>query len=257
MAPRTGVGAPERACQSGGTDAMNEKRRLLFAVGRWMGNDRSTGIRARRTPFRVLRHSSRRVNGATLVEFVVAVPFLLMLVLAVLQSALFFMARSQLGFAVEYAAQYAALRHGTIDSLKQGLALGLVSLQPGSALPGVLDLGNRIRAARTLIADPRGLVRVERISPVDSCFADWGDPIPNSHLRFRARGAGVTSGLSIQDCNVLKVRVVYGYRPPLPIVRHLLFATLMRLDPGENLYRVERLPIEAMAVRHMQSDTKR
>lgn len=198
-----------------------------------------------------------RQFGATLVEFVVVAPLVLVLVLAIVQIALLSIARSQLNFAVEYAVQFAATRNGTLKALEQGLAVGLASMHAGAVRPGPLDLAERLAAARRMLSDPRGFVRIQRLSPSAACFADWGNPLPSRHLRFRSRAVGAHSGLSVQACNVLNVRVVYGYRPPVPLVRHLLFATLQRLEPDEPLYLAERLPIEAIAARYMQSDAIR
>ena len=205
-------------------------------------------------------------KGATLVEFLVVAPMMLLLILGIVQSAFFFIAKTQVNYATDVAVRYAATRNGTVQSLQNGLRMGLLSMQSGSSTPGAADLAQRYAAIRTAMLNPLdNPVTVQRLNPTPNCFADWGvasggrgspRAIPNAHLNFRPTNVGARSRLSVQDCNILKVRVVYGYRPVTPIIRQLLMQTLRTIDPLNTMYMRDRIPIEAVALVHMQSDVR-
>lgn len=215
---------------------------------------------------RKMRLASCGQKGATLVEFVIVAPMMLLLILGLVQSAFFFIAKTQVNYATDLAARYAATRNGTIKTVESGLKIGLLSMQSGDSTPGALDLGKRYAALELAMKNPLDMpVTVQRLSPTPACFSDWAvssgargstRAIPNAHLNFRPTTAGARSKLSVQDCNILKVRVVYGYKPVTPIIRQLLMTTLRTLDPLNTLYMRDRIPIEAVALVHMQSDVR-
>lgn len=203
-------------------------------------------------------------RGATLVEFVIVAPMILLLILGVVQSAFFFIAKTQVNYATDLAARYAATRNGTLKTVESGLKTGLLSMQSGDSTPGAIDLGKRYAALELAMNNPLDMpVTVQRLNPTPACFTDWGVSngpksrsriIPNAHLNFRPTTAGNSSKLSLQDCNILKIRVVYGYRPVTPLIRQLLMTTLRAMDPLNTMYMRDRIPIEAVALVHMQSD---
>lgn len=202
---------------------------------------------------------ARYQQGATLVEFLVVAPLILFLILGIAQSAFFHMAKTQVNYAADFAARYASTRNGTERSIKKGLKIGLVSLQGGSSSPGATDLAERYGKAVLAFENPIDIAAsFQRINPTRACFRDWGvgtqQTIPNAHLNFRSSRVGRDSGLSIQDCNILKIRLVYGYKPVTPLIRQLLMSTLRTMYPQNAMYKRDRIPIEAIAIVHMQSE---
>lgn len=198
--------------------------------------------------------SGRRMSGATLVEFVIVLPWLALVLLGMAQLALLLLVRSQLNLATWQAARHASMHNATPAALRHGLLAGLAGMQPAQAPPGLTDLYQRVTLARMQLDHPLPLVRIERLMPIPACFRDWGSPLPNQLLHLRDRRRGPLSGLSVQECNVLKVRVVYAYRPVMPVVRQVWLATMRQLVPHEPLYRAGRIPVETVAVVHMHSD---
>lgn len=197
--------------------------------------------------------------GATLVEFLVVAPLVLFLILGLIQSAFFHIAKTQVNYAAEVAARYASTRNGTERSIKKGLKVGLMSLQTGSSSPGSIDLARRHAKAVLAFEHPiDAAASFQRLNPTAACFRDWGagpqGAIPNAHLNFRSSTPGRHSSLSLQDCNILKIRLVYGYKPVTPLIRQVLMTTLRTLYPSNPMYMRDRIPIEAVAIVHMQSD---
>lgn len=83
-----------------------------------------------------------------------------------------------------------------------------------------------------------------------------GRALPNSDLPQRSNAVG-SSGVNVQDANLLKVYAVYGAPMIVPIIGPL-FALALALndDLGEfekALLRKNRLPVIASATVHMQS----
>lgn len=239
------------AASSAGTQG---ERRVFIAAIRWQVASRVHSGAYSRLRFPLRSQLRSRLRGASLVEFVIAVPALMVLFLALAQLSLMMIVRAQLDYATERAARHAALHNGTAAALREGLLPGLAGMQPGNGEPSMLDLQQRMLAARLLLQ--AGLVRVERIAPAPACFVDWGSPIPNSFQDARPSRPGRHSGLSVQDCNILKVRVIYAYKPVMPVIRHLWLATLRALFPLEPIYHLGRIPVEASAIVHMHSDVK-
>lgn len=206
--------------------------------------------------------SAKLQHGATVVEFLVVAPMVIFLILGIMQSAFFYMAKTQVNYAAEFAARYASTRNGTERAIKKGLKAGLISLQGGSSSPGPADLARRYARAVLAFDNPVDVAAsFQRINPTEACFRDWGagaqKVIPNAHLNFRSSRTGRDSGLSIQDCNILKIRLVYGYKPVTPLIRQVLMTTLRTMYPLNPMYRRDRIPIEAVAIVHMQSDVRR
>ena len=96
-------------------------------------------------------------------------------------------------------------------------------------------------------------------------FQDFGRPnarrqieLPNDALTYRDPQAGARSGESIQDANLLKVRVTYGAPLIVPLVNRLIVAWVSTVTPGlsptERAYLAAgRLPIVAQAIVRLQT----
>jgi hypothetical protein len=120
----------------------------------------------------VVSRASQRGAGA--LEFVVAVPAMLLLGLLIWQWALVMQSRAIVDFAAREAARYGALGHAAPEAIEQGIISGLTPLWvsnaelagPASALPA--------SAVRFDVAVRAGWLTWRQLSPTRESFADWG-----------------------------------------------------------------------------------
>lgn len=169
-------------------------------------------------------------------------------------------------------------------SILNGLALGMMPLFTHGT--GLDDLYKAYQVAEgEVIAH----ACIDYLQPYQSSFLDWGIvelqnadryllKIPNDTLRYRKPLAydlntansgdqkapfdpdlvGPFSRISMQETNVLKIRVRYQYELRIPIINTLIVSLAAGLDTdpdafSRNAYANGRLPIEAMATTRMQS----
>lgn len=237
--------------------------RLGIAAG-----DRAVHPALRRLPAPAARavpvHAQR---GAALVEFVVVGPLLTLIGLAMLQQSMMFFAKNQLNHATFMAARAGSLGHANLATVKKAYAAALVPLYGGGT--NAAELAASLAKATTEVA----LADVEILNPTAESFADFGNNpelqqkygtgskrvIPNTGLGFKGTGVGGTSGQSIQDANLIKVRITHGYEPKIPIVSTVYLAYLRAGDPGTNprytaLLAAKRIPVVTNVTLQMQSD---
>jgi len=62
-----------------------------------------------------------------------------------------------------------------------------------------------------------------------------GTQIPNDTLSYRTTTAGGSSKISIQDANILHIRVTYCYRLIVPIIDRILYATTNAISPATHV----------------------
>lgn len=217
-------------------------------------------------------------TGQSLVEFIIAFIILIMLGLGAIQMGLIYRAKTTLEYAALQAARAGAVHHGNPAAIKFGLARGLAPLyaNEASVSGAAMGLTESIAAACNPL-----VTRYQLINPTKKAFQDFkykykkiGWAIPNDNLAFRSHKPGAKSKLTLQDANVLKIRVVYQYRLIVPIIDSIIgavinndtpkrFGTLEWMQTGAAKYREIRevmhpeqhvyLPIEASAIVRMQS----
>ena len=175
--------------------------------------------------------------GAGAVEFLISIPIVLLLILGSLQASLLYQARLQLEVATQEAARAGALHGGDLNEIREGLARGLTPLYTHGQ--GVADLA-KARARAEVAART---ATIEILSPTQEALADhkefgrlplddktgqaltpggnWGWGIPESQLGYRKTALGGQSGLSIQDANLLKIRVTYHHPMIMPFIDRL------------------------------------
>jgi hypothetical protein len=111
--------------------------------------------------------------------------------------------------------------------------------------------------------------KIAIINPTKEAFDDFGEnvkvsnktikEIPNDHLRFRERAVGKSSAVNIQDANLLKIEVTYGYKMVVPLINRLTAAALKKLDPVNTAYYSAdppRLPIKSVALVRMHTPAR-
>ena len=230
-------------------------------------------------------NAPRPHRGATLVEMVVVMPTLLFLVLAIWQTATAFQAKSALNYATFEAARAGSVAHASVDSMTTALRKAMLPYYGGGR--NVAELVQAAdRAAADLGAD--GL-RIEIISPSQESFQDYNSPalqkkyntnepvIPNAGIdelkcpRDPERAdcshdpASNASGQTLQDANLLKLRVTFGIpqAKQMPLVGPLYTWALNKMGAGEGdafkqgLLNAGRIPIVSHVVLRMQSDAIR
>ncbi|WP_416394978.1 polymorphic toxin-type HINT domain-containing protein [Allohahella sp. A8] len=212
------------------------------------------------------RHFGSR--GAGVIEFWVACLALLPLVLGGTQAALVYNAKTILNQATFEAARIGAVQHGVPAPMQEELARRMASLYGPTQdhtsftqayAKALVDIntpalpGQRIGSGTQL--------RV--LNPTQEAFQDFGSEIdgqkqiPNHHLKRRGTEVGSRSKVNIQDANLLKIEVTYGYKLSVPIIAPLIGAVMQVADPANaNFYKADpvRLPIKASALVRMHSN---
>ncbi len=221
--------------------------------------------------------SSRREHGATLVEFIIAAPLVLFILLVLMQYALLFHAKSQLNYAT-----FEAARAGTVTNARPA-AIRAAFDRAMTGYHGGGTTSAELAAARTKALAEAPFARIEILSPTRESFNDFHSPalatrmeatgrvIPNTHLAHLncpidrpgcqhdpARNA---SGQTLQDANLLKLRISYG----IPVIKQIPLAgpfmaralAVLDSDDGDafrsGLIADGRIPIVAHTVMRMQS----
>jgi outer membrane protein OmpA-like peptidoglycan-associated protein/uncharacterized membrane protein (UPF0127 family) len=179
--------------------------------------------------------ASRSERGASAVEMAVMLPAALFAVLLVMQGALVYHAKGQANLAAMSAARAGSMAHATESSLRLGFAKGLVPLMGGG--------GDASEIAAMLIqaGTQAALADIEILSPNREAFDDYPSALAAQRLRDEGMtvdepviqnmsiaglscpwvAAGATaacqpdpatnaSGQSLQDANLLKVRITWG-----------------------------------------------
>ncbi|MFC3374635.1 OmpA family protein [Rugamonas sp. CCM 8940] len=213
------------------------------------------------------RQPGRRQRGAALIELVVVGPLLTMMGLGVTQYSQLFFAKNQLNHATMLAARAGSVGNASIDSIKQAYAAGLVPLFGGGS--NAAELAESLANARKSVDEN---AYVDMLNPTKEAFADFNDPalqatlktgskrvISNRGLAFKSQQVGATSGETIQDANLIKLRIIHGISPAVPIVGRIYKAYLQWQDTGEdprmtNLISKGLVPVVSHVTLQMQSD---
>ena len=196
-----------------------------------------------------------RQQASTMVELLLALPAVMVLGLGIAQFTLVYQAKHALDYALTQAARQGAVGHASPESIRQGLANGLVPY-----LYGANDWAGLLAAeARALdhVAQGAALgwIELRQRSPSQESFEDWAEPavdtmgepvpgmveIPNDNLdnrRLRTQPQSGVAGIhqsepigrlsnqTLADANLLRLELVYGVRLAVPVVGSLIIRTL-------------------------------
>lgn len=205
-------------------------------------------------------------RGSAMTEFVVVGPLITLLGLSILQYGLLFFAKNQINHASFMAARAGSVANANLESVETAFATALVPLYGGGQSPP--ELAAALTRAK---ADLAGNLRIELLNPTRESFDDWNDPalqaalntggkrvIPNSNLAVRGQQVGATSGQTIYDANLIKLRITHGYEPKVPIVSNIYGVYLKWLDSGTDSFHSKlvaagRIPVVISATMQMQS----
>lgn len=233
--------------------------------------------------------------GQSMVELLIIIPVMLLLIFGTIQFALVYHAKITLNYAAFEAVRAGSINCnkkyqdynnkctsevGQFDAVKEGFARGMAPLysyyEPNGSKRAELQqpAGNQVEAfqqGRAKIYDEFGsdlhLIRIERLNPTKKSFTDFAvdGVIPNDNLMYRSRISGGGSHQSIQDANLLHLRITYWYPLYVPFINKIMFNSFIcckdrSSDSGckwanDPVCSAEepRIPITAAAVMRMQA----
>jgi hypothetical protein len=184
-----------------------------------------------------------------------------------------FFAKNQVNHATFMAARAGAMDHANSATILAAYEQALAPMFGGGS--NVLEVQAARQKARNdveygLQGAPSAYIRM--LNPTAESFEDWKEPklavkyntggkrvIPNSNLSSKDQRIGASSGQTIYDANLLKLRILHGYEPKIPVARTVFVAYLKAMDPGNDpeytaLVQAGRIPLSINVTLHMQSD---
>lgn len=217
-------------------------------------------------------------RGATLVEFVVVVPTLLFMLMSLVQYGLLYHTKGQLNYAAFEAARAGTVQHADPGAIRAAFARAMTGYYGGGTTTAQLAAARARAAADTAIA-----ARIEILSPTKESFDDYHSPalaarlgagarvIPNANLAFLdcpidrpgcpRNPAANSSGQTLADANLLKLRITYGIpsEKQIPLAGPFMTRALAFLNGGDSdafrrgLVAAGRIPVVTHTVMRMQS----
>jgi hypothetical protein len=179
----------------------------------------------------------RRSSGQAMVEYIILFPVLLLLVLGTIQIALIYQAKFTLNYATFMGARQGALKNAKMTAIKDGVAAGMTPLfmrWDGTGNPGLVSLSKARVIAAIEVFNPMTST-VEIINPTKKAFDDLAAgaaELPNDNLMYRS---GLGDGMSIQDANLLKIRVTYCVKLVVPFANRLIYSMVNGIQGMKNL----------------------
>ncbi|MDP2369506.1 TadE/TadG family type IV pilus assembly protein [Rhodoferax sp.] len=179
-------------------------------------------------------------RGQSATEFLVIFPALVLLVFGIIQFGLLYQARATLNHATMLAARAGALHNGSASEMRAALARGLAPLFAAQASAE----GYAAALLKAQVEASAALAALDVLNPSADALADFGrarldggagSELPNDTLNYRSTTAGGKSKLSIQDANLLHLRVTYCVRLLVPIIDRILYATVNTLTPDTHV----------------------
>ena len=193
------------------------------------------------SPFRAGMAFARPVRGQAMVEYLIVLPVLLLLVMGGIQFALLYQVKTTLNYAAFVGARQGALKNAQMTAIKDGVAAGMTPMFTFD--PSLTGLMKGRLIATVEVFNPL-FTKIEILNPTPSAFTDFGgapsDPsvggsikeIPNDSLMYRGSGAGASSGMSLQDANILKIRVTYCAKLIVPLVNRIIYGMSNGVAPA-------------------------
>lgn len=180
-----------------------------------------------------MRLRARRLQGQAATELLVVLPVLVLLLFGTIQLGLMYQGRATLNHATMLAARAGALHNGDQGAMRNALARGLTPLFASEA--SATGYAEALGKAMLETAAASNMTRIEILNPTSAALADFGRArldgeegreLPNDTLHYRTTAPGGSSNLSIQDANLLHVRVTYCYRLIVPVIDRMLHAAV-------------------------------
>lgn len=164
-----------------------------------------------------------RQRGQSLPEFLIVVPVFIFLVLLIFQLVLVYRAKTTLDYATLMAARAGAVNNADLGEMKDGLARGLTPLYAtDTGAAGLAEAWVKAKLDMVLNA------KIKIVSPTKASWSEFKEKqydgrqaLPNDNLAFREHDIG-SSGVNVQDANILKIRVTYDYPLIVPFVDRVM-----------------------------------
>jgi outer membrane protein OmpA-like peptidoglycan-associated protein/uncharacterized membrane protein (UPF0127 family) len=208
-----------------------------------------------------------RQRGAAIVELAVVAPILTILGLGSVQYSQLFFAKNQINHAAMLAARAGSVGNASMSAIKQAFTEGLVPMYGGGQ--DAATLATSLAAATEAVNQHSS---VEMLNPTKEAFQDFNDPalqtlldtkgkrvISNRSLAFKPTTVGAASGETIQDANLIKLRITHGVKPAVPIIASIYKVYLKWQDTGGDPVRTKLIddglvPVVSHVTLQMQSD---
>lgn len=179
----------------------------------------------------------RRGQAAqAMTEFLIIIPVLILLIFGAVQAAFIYSTKTGLNYATFQAARIGAMNNAQYADMRRGLVRGMYPM-----FSQIQDEEQRLDHTAEEIDN---FLLITRVSPDSAAFGAWAieqddplgdgnayDAIPNDNLMYRPMQQ---NPVSIQDANLLKIRVQYCMRLIVPMVDRLLSATSRFVDRNNN-----------------------
>jgi hypothetical protein len=199
-------------------------------------------------------NSRKNQSGQTMTEYIIILPLLLLLILGVIQFALIYQAKSSLNLATFMGARQGALMNAKKSAIKQGLASGMAPFFMRTSSKAELSDVSKARLIAAIEVFNEKTTHVNILSPTLAAFKEFNNTntggIPNDNLMFRDPSPG-ESGMSIQDANLLKIRVTYCVKLIVPFVNRVIYSLSQGFSGVKNLtnvsYAVTPRPTETVS----------
>ncbi|KRW61318.1 TadE/TadG family type IV pilus assembly protein [Pseudomonas sp. TTU2014-080ASC] len=161
----------------------------------------------------------RRQSAQAMIEFLIIIPVLILLIFGAAQIAFIYSAKNGLNYATFQAARIGAMNNALYTDMRRGLIRGMYPM-----FSQIDDPNARMTHTSSEVDN---FVMITRISPNMEAFDQFAEEvealgteaIPNDNLMFRSPAQGP---VSIQDANLLKIRVQYCMRLIVPMAEKLL-----------------------------------
>ena len=197
-----------------------------------------------------------------MVELLIVAPVVFFLILMVIQAVLLYRMKATLDYAALMAARAGAVSGLDRGEMNEAFAKGMMPLYTHQTGRAAIE-GGLLKARADLWLHGRITV----INPTRAAWDEFRErqhdgqyALPNDTLAFRSDRVG-SSGVNVQDANLLKVKVTYNAPLVVPFAGWVLGGRSQYLEPG--MFETSplqpltgRLPIESYAIVRMQSPVR-
>jgi hypothetical protein len=228
-------------------------------------------------------------SGASMTEFIIAMPIFILLIFVIAELALMYQAKSIVDMAALAAARAGAINGASVSSMesaagialtplythgtgKQDPAIGWAKSSLDSKIPAFYGVEWSDMTSYLPSSLDQQVVSIKILSPTRAVGERFAvkrakeNVVPNDNLMYRQ--ATEYSGVNIQDANLLKIKLTYLYETKMPLTQYFfapfvdanLTRTLFGKPRPINLdlaHEIEwRVPLVSYATVRMQSDAK-
>lgn len=161
-----------------------------------------------------------------------------MLVFGIIQFALMYQAKATLNHATMLAARAGAVHNGDQTRMRMALGSGLAPLfakEPTNL--GYLEALKDGLIETHVISQ---MVKIDVLNPTKAAMTDFGrtridgvkgKELPSDTLAYRSSAPGAKSKISVQDANIIHVRVSYCFRLVVPVMDRVIYAGYHAISP--------------------------